>query len=97
MKKFISMILAAVMLISCFGICVSADDGVIYGDANNDGKINVSDCATVLKYLAKWDLEESKFNFDAADVTHDDKVNLHDVSKLIKYLAKWTEDLPKTE
>lgn len=58
----------------------------IYGDITGDEKINLTDVSTILKYIAKWDIE---MNTEAADVNCDSKVNLTDVSTILKYIAKW--------
>jgi len=56
------------------------------GDASGDGKINLTDVAMILKYIAKWEVAP---NLDTADVTGDGKVNLMDASLILKYIAKW--------
>ncbi len=68
-----------------------AEQGSIFsasaaGDANGDGKINLSDVSRILQYIAKWDVTLST---DAADVTGDGKVNLSDASRILQYIAKW--------
>ncbi|MGN0115482.1 MAG: cellulase family glycosylhydrolase [Acutalibacteraceae bacterium] len=63
-----------------------APQTVIYGDANNDGNVNLLDLIVIRKYLAKWDV---KIDEKAADCNADGKVNLLDLVLLRKYLAKW--------
>lgn len=55
------------------------------GDANSDGKINITDVSFMLKYIAKW--EGLGVDPDVADVTGDGKVNLTDATKLLRYIA----------
>jgi len=59
---------------------------LIYGDANSDGKINLTDVSTILKNAAKWTVDIA---MDAADTDVSGKVNLADASTLLKYIAKW--------
>lgn len=72
------------------GVCTVCGEkdptAIIYGDANGDGKVNLSDVSALLKYIAKWDIE---IDTKAADVNRDEKINLSDVSLILKYIAKW--------
>ncbi len=72
---------------------------LIYGDADRNGKINLSDVSGMLKYIAKWDVD---LCIAATDVAMNGKVNLGDVSVLLKWIAGWDVVLadavfPKTE
>jgi len=72
---------------------------LIYGDANRDGKINLTDVSAMLKHIAKWGVG---LCVPAADVSANDKVNLADVSSLLKWIAGWDITLgdavfPKTD
>ncbi len=58
------------------------------GDANADGKINISDVSLMLKYIAKW--SNLKIDTEKADVVNDGKIILSDVSMMLKHIAKWT-------
>ncbi|MBE6707610.1 MAG: DUF4091 domain-containing protein [Ruminococcaceae bacterium] len=71
-----------------YTICFGEDSRkiVIYGDVNCDTKINLTDVASMLKHIAKWNVS---MNLNAADVTVDDKVNLADASRILQYIAKW--------
>lgn len=60
--------------------------GTLYGDSNEDGKVNLGDASNILKSIAKWDVE---INSLASDVNGDGKVALNDVSLILKYIAKW--------
>ncbi len=59
----------------------------IYGDVNGDLKINLTDAAMTLKYIAKWDVEG--FYEKAADYKRDSFVNLKDISKMLQTIAGW--------
>jgi len=58
----------------------------MYGDANGDGKIALSDASLVLKHIAKWDVEIDEASGDA---NGDGKIALSDASLILKYIAKW--------
>lgn len=60
------------------------------GDSNGDGKINLSDVATILKHITEWKLEY--FNEYGADVNNDGKINMHDAARIMQSVARW-EDL----
>ena len=84
-KRILGIILAALMLLAST-VSVFAADDVHPGDANLDGRLNLSDCSLILKYIAKWDVE---INHDLSDVNDDGKINLSDASLILKYIAKW--------
>ena len=63
---------------------------VVRGDANCDGKINLTDAATMLKKIAKWTVDMSE---PSADVTSDKLLTLSDVSRILQYIAKWDVSL----
>ena len=70
-------------------VVTAGDDSIkalIYGDADRNGKINLSDVSAMLKYAASWNIDISEA---AADVDKNDEANVADVSKLLKYLAGW--------
>ncbi len=90
MKRIISFILVLSMLV-CAAATVYSEapaegEGIRYGDANGDGKVNVSDVTALLKYIAGWGVT---IDTEAADVDLSEKVNLSDVVMLLKYLANW--------
>lgn len=60
--------------------------GTLYGDSNEDGKVNLGDASNILKRIAKWDID---INSTASDANGDGKVTLSDVSLILKYIAKW--------
>ncbi|MGN0114639.1 MAG: dockerin type I repeat-containing protein [Acutalibacteraceae bacterium] len=61
-----------------------------YGDANNDGNINMLDVLLIRKYIAK---QPVTLNLDAAEVTGDGNVNMLDVLLIRKYIAKQPVEL----
>ena len=61
-----------------------------YGDANEDGAVNMKDVLLLRKFLAGMNVQ---LNATAADVTVDGTVNMKDVLLLRKYLANLA-DLP---
>lgn len=62
---------------------------IMYGDVNQDGKVNGVDAILMARYLAKWDLSFSSAQMLAMDVNGDGKVNGIDAIILARYLAKW--------
>ena len=61
---------------------------IIWGDVDRNGKTNMRDVSSMMKYIAEWEPDISE---TAADVQRDGKVNLADVSKYLKYLAEWED------
>lgn len=59
-------------------------DGIIYGDANSDGVVDVSDCVLMKKYLTGMSVD---INFGTADVNADGTVDVKDTVKIMKYIA----------
>lgn len=57
---------------------------IIYGDLNDDGRINMKDVLSLRKFIAGWNI---KINEQAADVNHDGRINMKDVLKLRNFLA----------
>lgn len=63
------------------------DKSCMYGDANNDNKINVSDYNIVKNVIiGRTELEEGTPRFIAADVNKDDQVNIGDAVKIGNYI-----------
>ena len=69
------------------GTVVLVEADLLYGDANSDESVNLSDVTVVLQQIAKW--ENVNINIDAADVNVDGVINLSDVTLLLQYIAKW--------
>ena len=67
---------------------------IVYGDVNNDGKVNAQDRVYLTRYIARWDgYDISILN---ADVNGDEKINAQDRLILARHLARWQgyEELP---
>lgn len=69
---------------------VALDDGepnpTVYGDANGDGEIDISDVTAIQKYAAAYE----KFNaaqLKYADVNKDGAVDINDATAVQKYIA----------
>ena len=56
-----------------------------YGDANNDGTVNMLDVLLIRKYIAK---QPVKPNLKTSDVTDDGNIDMLDVLLIRKYIAK---------
>ena len=57
---------------------------VMSGDADGDGKVNISDVTTLIDYLLSGNT--SVINLVGADCNQDSRVNISDVTALIDYL-----------
>lgn len=69
---------------------IALDDGepnpTVYGDANGDGEIDISDVTAIQKYAAAYE----KFNaaqLKYADVNKDGTVDINDATAVQKYIA----------
>jgi len=60
---------------------------LIYGDANNDGKINSTDLTVICRHVLK-ETSLSGFSLLAADANHDGKANSTDLTTICKYVLK---------
>lgn len=65
---------------------------VVYGDVNDDGRIDAKDILLLRKYTSKWNVT---LNMDNADCNADGRIDVKDVLLLRKYLAKWDVKLGK--
>ncbi len=54
------------------------------GDANNDGKVNVTDIATVVSYI--MENNPAKFVFELADVYSDRVINVTDITAIVNII-----------
>ena len=62
-------------------------DTNVKGDADYNGKLNISDATIIQKHLAKM-LKLEDYKLKNADFNGDGKVNINDVTAIQKYLAK---------
>ena len=89
-KRIIAVMIAAVMLVSLAGVCFAEVKANPAGDVNYDGKYNLFDVSTMLKYIAGWELpyaENDDFEV-RADMNLDGVVNLHDASFYMRWVAE---------
>ena len=100
MKKFISVLLSAILLCGCLSAPVSAFGSyalsaraVVLGDADGSGELDLPDAVAILRHLAN--LSTDKFNESAADYDDNHKVDLSDAVAILRVLAKL--DPPKQE
>lgn len=64
----------------------------LFGDVNDDGKVNNLDRAILTRYLAHWvDYPKESVDLIAADVNCDGRVNNLDRVILSRYLANWVD------
>ncbi len=87
MKRLISLMLCAVMLVSCFGnfiLPASAAPAYRVGDVSGDGAINMLDVAALLAQVAEL---RAVSDVDASDVNGDLKINSKDLLFLRKSLV----------
>lgn len=102
--KFLSALLTFALLLSMLGLSVSAktqdeetaDNGILYGDVNTDGKISVADVLTVQKHMASV-ITLTQPQAAAADVDGDKHITLRDVLLVQKYLANVIVSFPVEE
>jgi len=92
MKKILSLVLSAVLLLSAFSVAASTEDvkscteGFICGDANGDGNVNAKDVSAFLKYFAEM---ENSVIPEHMDTNCDGKTNARDCAYMLKFLAEW--------
>ena len=68
------------------------EEGILIGDANQDGQITITDATRIQQHLA----EISKLTGDAlvaADSNRDGRVSIKDVTLIQKYVAEYTDEI----
>ena len=68
---------------------------VVYGDNNDDGKVNISDAVIIKKYLSGD--TTTMINEGAANVNADSKISIDDAVKLMQKLAGMNVELGVAE
>ena len=63
------------------------NEGIIFGDVNGDGFVNVSDAIIVLRYVVGIHEFENEGAALAADVNHDTQINVEDAIKILRYIV----------
>ena len=68
----------------------------IYGDVDNNGKIDFADGLYAKRYLAEWN-GYMNANCFAIDVNCDGETNINDINIMARYIAKWEDykEMPK--
>ncbi len=97
MKRVLSLFLVTILLLAALPTAfISAEPAAVttgtllYGDINNDGKVNNKDLGLLQQHLNEWDVE---VNTTAADVNDDSKINNKDLGLLQQYLNEWNVTL----
>ena len=73
-------------------ILVREETAFVRGDADGDGKADISDLRLVLRHVCrKTVLEDTAF--EAADVTDDDKVDIQDLRKILRFVCRKITEL----
>ena len=62
--------------------------GILYGDVDENFKIDATDVLWIERYLAAWE-PYAGLNKETADLNEDGMIDLKDVTILERYLAKW--------
>lgn len=65
-------------------IVLFAGDSIIYGDANKDSNVNITDAVLVLKYITN---PEQLIDAVAADVNGDGSINITDAVLILKHIT----------
>lgn len=96
MKKIVSIILVAVIILSVTAINAVAAEPTIhsYGDADGNGHVNVLDATKIQRFLAKMD-ELSDFRQELADVDDDGDVSIIDATVIQQFVAKIIPEIPR--
>ena len=97
-KKFLSIIVVLCMTFTpLLNLDISkvygADEEILYGDVNDDGKINSTDSALLSRYTLDI-ISEDRINIKAADLNGDDKINSMDYVLLGRYLLEMIDEFP---
>ena len=59
------------------------NDGMIIGDVNGDGKVDVADIVEIINF--SMGKQSANFNKDRADANHDGLINMDDVEEIAKH------------
>ena len=87
-KRLLSLILVIALALTALPFTAFAQtNGIMYGDVNLDGEIDLLDILTMKLYLVEDN--PADFSFENADVNADNEIDLVDLLILKKYLAEW--------
>lgn len=94
MKRVVSVLLCAVMLISIsFMNANAALPPIAYGDANADGNENVFDVTFIQLCIASLE-KMNKLQFEVSDVNDDGEINILDTTMIQSYIAGLVDSYP---
>ena len=87
MKKFWIVAAALCLLLTAtLGILSVSAGGIVYGDADGNGKVNNRDLGLLQLYLNDGDLTDKAFVLAACDLDGNGKINNRDLGLLQKQL-----------
>ena len=66
---------------------------LIYGDADENGKLNTKDIILIAQYLAEWDVRIGYDFFTRADVNLSGRINTADIVLIAQFIAGWDVSL----
>ncbi len=97
MKKIVSILLCAIITLSCFAVYGSAAS-VMYGDIDGDKKVSAADARLVLRYSVKLENSFTQAQKTAADVNLDNKIDASDARSILRGSVNldWAGDFGKT-
>ncbi len=61
---------------------------LLYGDVDNNGKVDFADVLCLKRHVAKWSGYEN-INTELANLNHDDSIDEKDILILERYVAGW--------
>ena len=95
MKKFFSLLLAAVLIISVMAAGMVPVLALTYrvGDADSDGDVTIFDATQIQRSLAKMSVDAG-FSAVAADADRNGKLEIYDVTEIQRYLAHYVTAYP---
>ncbi|MBE6708059.1 MAG: hypothetical protein E7578_02300 [Ruminococcaceae bacterium] len=83
MKKLVSFVLSAMIVLGCISTSPAFAKDVIIGDVNGDGAVSLADVIAIYRHNFKYETLSS----DTADINGDSRVNLLDAAVLMKHLT----------
>lgn len=85
-KKILCSLLAFLITFTAIPLDVFAKENVLFGDANNDGVVDLKDILIVKKYIAQQHVNQ--FNFLNADINSDKIIDEKDIILVKRYMAE---------
>ncbi len=90
MKKYLSIILCLVIMLSVFTVSANAQDvpTYYYGDSNKNGVIDILDVSVIQKHIANFEgYDFDEIQLTISDVNGNGEVDVNDVTLIQKYLS----------